>query len=307
MRTVFACILFVFLLGQSAMAEPWLDGRLMGLAVGDSEAAAREKFGDQCDAAERRVITPPSHPSAESSEVHLVCSDVNVNGMPVETLVLTFGDDSLAMAYAEGGAAEAFASLFSEPLQTYIQFSGSFEDMLLIEEAEDRAWILSPGTAHANLFMWANPYVESSEAPDYQSSALRPDVLAFGEHLDSLQARFEAECDFTRLNEYNVWLLTEPDVQQQMDCFGFEYAGFPRKFEAVFGDGILEQVWILTGKPEEDRVRQALIEAYGEPSYVDESWEIFDSGRVMLRKDKPEVLMLSDRLAPLYRAEYIDQ
>ena len=74
MRTVFACILFVFLLGQSAMAEPWLDGRLMGLAVGDSEAAAREKFGDQCDAAERRVITPPSHPSAESSEVHLVCS-----------------------------------------------------------------------------------------------------------------------------------------------------------------------------------------------------------------------------------------
>jgi hypothetical protein len=26
----------------------------------------------------------------------------------------------------------------------------------------------------------------------------------------------------------------------------------------------------------------------------------------MLRKDKPEVLMLSDTLAPLYRAEYID-
>ena len=96
-------------------------------------------------------------------------------------------------------------------------------------------------------------------------------------------------------------------MQQQLDCFGFEYAGFPRKIEAVFGDGILEQVWILTGKPEEDRIRQALTEAYGAPSFVDENWEVFDDGRVMLRKDKPEVLMVSDRLAPLYRAEYIDQ
>ncbi|MDJ0911485.1 MAG: hypothetical protein QNI99_20035, partial [Woeseiaceae bacterium] len=128
----------------------------------------------------------------------------------------------------------------------------------------------------------------------------------FGEHLDSLQPEFEAQCDFTRVDEYRVWLLTEPDVQQQLDCFGFEYAGYPRKIEAVFGDGILEQVWILTGKAEEDRVRQALIEAYGEPSFVDEMWEIFDDGLVMLRKDKPEVLMVSERLAPLYRAEYID-
>ena len=211
------------------------------------------------------------------------------------------------MAFAEGGATTAFKSMFSEELLTYLQFSGSFEDRLLMNDEEDHAWLLSPETAHANLFMWPNPYVESSDSPDYRSSAMRPDVLAFGEHLDSLQAGFEAQCDFTRLDEYRVWLLTEPEVQQQLDCFGFEYAGFPRKIEAVFGDGILEQVWILTGKPEEDRIRQALIEAYGAPSFVDENWEVFDDGRVMLRKDKPEVLMVSERLAPLYRAEYIDR
>ena len=306
MHRILASLLFAFSLSSTASAEPWLDGRVMGLAVGDSETVALEKLGDDCSGIERRVVSPPSHPSAESSEVHLVCSGVAINDRPVDVLVLTFGDDSLSMAFAEGGATAAFKSMFSEELMTYLQFSGSFEDRLIMNDVEDQAWLLSPETAHANLFMWANPYVETSDAPGYRSSAARPDLLAFGEHLDSLQPEFEAQCDFTRVDEYRVWLLTEPDVQQQLDCFGFEYAGYPRKIEAVFGDGILEQVWILTGKAEEDRVRQALIEAYGEPSFVDEMWEIFDDGLVMLRKDKPEVLMVSERLAPLYRAEYID-
>jgi len=306
MHRSLAATLLVFLLGSTAAADPWLDGRVVDLAAGDSEAIARIKLGNHCARIESRVVSPPSHPSAESSERHLVCRDILINEAPVESLVLTFGDNSLSMLFAEGGAADAFGDMFSEDPQTYLQFSASFQDMLIVDGAADRAWLLSPGTAHPNLFMWANPYIESSDRLEYQSSAARPDLLAFGEHLDSLQSEFEAQCDFTFLGQYNVWLLTEPDVQQQLDCFGFEYAGFPRKIEAVFGDGVLEQVWILTGKPEEDRVRQALIEAYGEPSFVDENWEIFDDGLVMLRKDKPEVLMVSERLAPLYRAEYID-
>ncbi len=307
MRCKFASTIFGLLLSTAAAAESWLDGRLLGLAAGDTEAVAANKLGDRCSSIERRVISPPSHPSAESSEVHLVCHGVDINERAVESLVLTFGDDSLAMVFAEGGAAAALGSMFSEELQAYIHFTGSFDDLLIMDVAADRAWLLTPDTAHASLFAWANPYAESSASPEYQPSAVRPDVLDFGEHLDSLQSRFEAQCDFTRLAEYEVWLLTEPTVQQQLDCFGFEYAGYPRKIEAVFGDGILEQVWILTGKAEEDRVRRALIEAYGEPSYVDENWEIFDDGLVMLRKDKPEVLMVSDRLAPLYRAQYIDK
>ena len=95
-------------------------------------------------------------------------------------------------------------------------------------------------------------------------------------------------------------------MQHQLDCYGYEFAGFPRKIEAVFGDGVLQQAWILTGKGEEERVRRALVEAWGEATYIDDDWEIFGDGTVMLRKDKPEVLMLSPGLAPLYRAEYID-
>ncbi len=306
MRLGILGFLFLLTVDSSPAAEPWLDGRVMGLEVGDSEAVAMEKLGDRCARVERREVLPPSHPSARSSEVHLICRDIAINERPVETLILTFGDDQLSMAFAEGGAAEVFGSMLSGELQTYLQFTGSFDELLLMDRADDRAWLLSPETAHANLFMWANPYAETLEGRDYRASAARPDLLAFGERLESLQAEFDAQCSFTWLDQYRVWLLTEPDVQQQIDCFGFEYAGFPRKIEAVFGDGVLEQVWILTASPEEDRIREALIEAYGAPSFVDENWEVFDDGHVMLRKDKPEVLMLSERLASLYRARYFD-
>ncbi len=90
MRRFLASILLIFSLGSTAAAEPWLGGRLMGLAAGDSESVAMDKLGDQCAGVERRVISPPSHPSAELSEVHLVCRNVLNNERPVDSLVKTF-------------------------------------------------------------------------------------------------------------------------------------------------------------------------------------------------------------------------
>ena len=97
----------------------------------------------------------------------------------------------------------------------------------------------------------------------------------------------------------------EPSTQAQVNCFGYEYAGFPRKFEAIYGDGILEVVWILTGKGEENRVRQALIEAFGPAENINDQWETFAGFRVSLRKDKPEVLLLSERMVPYYKKELL--
>ena len=187
-----------------------------------------------------------------------------------------------------------------------MHFRVSWPDRMVIDPGADRAWLMSGEAAHPNLFQWPNPYAESTSRVTYDNAAARPGALRFGGRLESLRPLFERDCAFTDLNQYDVWLLTEPKVQQQLDCFGIEYAGFPRKIEAVFGDGILQQAWILTGAGEESRVRDALEVAFGKASYVDERWEVFDDGRVMLRKDKPEVLMLSDELAPLYRAEHID-
>jgi hypothetical protein len=36
-----------------------------------------------------------------------------------------------------------------------------------------------------------------------------------------------------------VWLATKPVAQFQIDCFGYEIAGYPRKLEFVFGDASL--------------------------------------------------------------------
>lgn len=71
----------------------------------------------------------------------------------------------------------------------------------------------------------------------------------------------------------------------------------------VFGDGVLELVWILTAKPEEERVRQALIDVYGPPEHRSANWDVFARGQIALRKDKPEVLAISERLVPFYAEE----
>lgn len=48
------------------------------------------------------------------------------------------------------------------------------------------------------------------------------------------------------LRDERVWLPHAPTTQDQVNCFGYYYAGFPRTIEAVFGDGTLELAWILT-------------------------------------------------------------
>lgn len=96
------------------------------------------------------------------------------------------------------------------------------------------------------------------------------------------------------------WLPNKPASQVQINCVGYEYAGFPRRIEAVFGDDVLEVVWILTGKNEEGRVRRALVEEFGEAEIVNDVWEVFGDQRVALRKDKPEILMISEKMIPYY-------
>ena len=99
----------------------------------------------------------------------------------------------------------------------------------------------------------------------------------------------------------------DPNAQLQIDCFGIQYAGFPRKFEARFGDNKLNMVWILTGKGEEDRIRQKLIESYGSPIFTNDAWEVFENWQVFLRKDKPEVLLLTPELGEFYKKDHFNQ
>lgn len=292
---------------QAALATtPILERGVAGLSSDDSIQSSQAKLESSCEEVLEVTIQPPSFPLARDREVHLICRNFNLDMETVGAIALTFADEKLVMIYAQGNAADLFLGFATGPVQDYLQFSASFEDLLVTDREADKAWVLSAEAAHPNLFMWTNPYVSNSDRVEYDPSVKVPEILGFGSSLEKLQPLYEAQCDFNHLGTYRVWLLNQPEVQQQIDCFGFEFAGFPRKIEAVFGDGILEQAWILTGKGEEDRVRQALIAEYGEPTFVNEQWEVFHNKQVMLRKDKPEVLMLSEKLAELFYDEEID-
>ena len=264
------------------------------------------KLDSRCESITEVVVDPPSFPLAASREIHLICSDFVVGTVTVRSLALTFADQRLVMLYAEGNAAEVFLGFASEPLRQYLDFTASFGDLLVVDRSSDQVWVMSAEAAHPNMFQWRNPYIDSPKSASYEQSAQVPEILEFSKTLEQLLPAFEEQCAFTHMGTYDVWLLNQPELQQQIDCFGFEYAGFPRKIEAVFGDGILEQAWILTGKGEESRVREALIAEFGDPTFVSDKWEVFHNKQVMLRKDKPEVLMLSVKLAELFFDKEVD-
>ncbi len=243
-------------------ATPILEAGVAGLSSADTLQESLEKLESRCEEIRNVAVVPPSFPLAKNQENHLICHGFSIGSERVESLALTFADDKLVMIFAEGHAAQVFLDFASTPLKQYLQFTVSFNDLLIADRDKDHAWLLTTPAAHPNLCLWANPYIHGSEAAKYENSAKIPDILGFSKSLEELRPLLEAQCAFTHLGTYKVWLLNQPELQQQVDCFGYEFAGFPRKIEAVFGDGTLEQAWILTGKGEEDRVREALIAAF---------------------------------------------
>ena len=273
-----------------------------GIAFGDSVAEVTRKLDGLYDELERIDVKRPVFPLAVRKETHLIA--VGLPGVGLEEAAFTFGDDALVLVEARGG--QLADLLFALEEETFAEGDYEFHPRARVVslEQENAAWFLSEAAMHPNLFLWANPHLPSVadlEAP-YEPSAERPAVLEFGARLEELLPRLKtASFRTSRQDIATPWLPTKPRVQTQVNAFGIPYAGFPRKIEAVFGDGELQLAWILTAKPEEERVRRALVEAYGPPDLVSKSWEVFDGGRVGLRKDKPEVLMLADGLVPLYR------
>jgi len=178
--------------------------------------------------------------------------------------------------------------------------------MLFADPKNDIVKFLTKEAAHPNLFMWSNPYLISNDDsnPGYNSSAIIPDFLKMGADMDELKPLIEANSTLTQIEELDG---SDPNAQVQINAFGVEYAGFPRKIEARFGDNKLNAVWILTGKGEEDRIRQKLIAAYGQPIFKTDDWEIFNNWQIGLRKDKPEVLLLTQKIGLHYKKEFFKQ
>jgi len=256
-----------------------------------------------CDHVDAITAMPVQFPLAAETEEHLRCHGLRTSNGVVAQSVFVIADNRLVMIEMRGGAVDALASSRADEPMPYLHYSVFDRGRLFADIVSDTVWLLHEDALHPNLFTWSNPYMDvlGGNGPVYETNARLPGFVQFGATLTKLRPLFEAHCPIMNVEIIDqIWLPNGPASQTQINCFGLEYAGFPRKIEAVFGDGRLELLWILTAKPEESRVREALISAFGQPDKVEAQWDIFDGGQIALRKDKPEILAISDELIPHY-------
>lgn len=277
-----------------------------GIHLEDSLETVTEKVTEIASASNTIAIDNPIFPLAESTEHHLVCSRVKTENGVIESVVFTFADQKLVYIEARGNSYKTFSSKRNDTARTYMDYEVYVKDKLFINKKKDIAWIITEEAMHTNLFTWENPYLNSDSKTNAKPnhSKVIPEFLEMGSSLEKLKPLLEANSKFTNIEELDG---SDPNAQLQLNCFGVDYLGFPRKIEARFGNDTLNVVWILTAKGEEDRIRKALINQYGNPIFTNDDWEIFNNWQVALRKDKPEVLLMEEKIGLEYKTSYFKQ
>ncbi|MGB5237194.1 MAG: hypothetical protein WBM43_13530 [Flavobacteriaceae bacterium] len=299
-------IFFCFLILNGIITSAQTEFVFHGIRMGDSLQQVKAKLSPHFKMLNEEIVSTPVFPLAEKLESHLIGVDGETERGVVDEVAFTFADNKLSMIQAKGNAYKVICEGLKDTAQTFMHYKVYWDDLVVADISEDKVWILTEEGAHPNLFAWHNPYLpsEGGQSKNYDKSGAIPDFIRMGAGLDEMRPLLENASDFIFLRELGP---EDPNAQIQIDCFGIEYAGFPRKFEARFGDGKLNTVWILTAKAEEDRIRQKLIAAYGHPIFKNDAWEVFENWQVFLRKDKPEVLLLTPELGAYYKKEYFKQ
>ncbi len=301
-KNLFAIILLITPMKFFAQAESIFNG----VNLNESLEIVKEKLDKISETTTVISIDNPSFPLAKSKEDHLVCSQVKTVNGTISKVVFTFGDDALKYIEAKGNVQKVLTSKLTDTSRAYLNYDVYVAKILFINKKEDAAWILTQEGMHTNLFAWRNPYLNSGYTKEIKSdySSQIPAFIKMGATLEELKPILETNSTSTNTEELDG---TDPNAQIQINCFGVDYLGFPRKIEARFGDNKLNVVWILTGKKEEDRIRKALISQYGNPIFVNDDWEIFNNWQVALRKDKPEVLLMEKKIGLEYKTSYFKQ
>ena len=271
---------------------------ISGIKLGDTSIRATETLQKQCSNLVVKNLEQVNFPLAINSELHLICRKLDNGGQ----IAVTLADDEVVHIYSKGIPDSEIDDQFVELKgQHSLGFNvyGS-NNQLWKKENDKLAILVRPDGIHPNLFVWKSQYlVQTQDKIQPKSITQRyPSILKFGSTFSELKDDFEKYCSPLQIKDSEPWLLNSPKKQFQVNCFNYYYLGFPRKIEAVFGDDILQLAWVLSAKPEESRIRKMLVSAFGSHFEKNEEWESFDNGRVFLRKDKPEVLLISDILVP---------
>lgn len=269
-----------------------------GISFSNTIEMVQSKMEKYCKTVQLVSPESVSFPLATAKEEHLVCLECSIYDYFVfDEVAFTFSDQKLNQIEAMGEGVEKV--LDNEFYPGYQFFTG--KDLLVVKEADSRLWFITEEGMHANLFAWSNPYLPSNAGSTkaYNNAAETPEMFKFGASLEALQSDLNQESSFINVRTYGK--------VTQANCFGIEYAGFPRKIEARFNKDGLSLLWILTAKQEESRIRSKLIEAYGPPIFTNTNWEVFDDWKVSLRKDKPEVMVISEERAIEHKAKLLQK
>ena len=156
---------------------------------------------------------------------------------------------------------------------------------------------------HVIVLCLALPALGQTAAPARRvvSGTLKPAVIRFGAELTEIEAALKPLCKKLTTRRIDPPFRILRDIkyrQMQVDCDGFEFAGAPRWAEFVFADDLLEMVWIMTSAQDEKTLLERMIKENGAPDQQNQKFTAFTKGRMALRKDVPEVLFYSERLAP---------
>lgn len=148
----------------------------------------------------------------------------------------------------------------------------------------------------------ALPALAQTAAPAGQASSgtLKPAVVRFGAELTEMEAVLKPLCKKLTTRRIDPPFRVLRDInyrQMQIDCDGFEFAGARRWAEFVFADDLLEMVWIMTSAQDEKSLRERMTKENGPPDQQNAKFAAFTKGRMAIRKDVPEVLFYSERLA----------
>lgn len=294
------CILFLFPIAIIAQAEAIFNS----IELNNTLENVKEKLNEISKSTTLFSPDDVIFPLAKNKEDHLVCNNVNTTNGIIEKVVFTFSDNKLSYIQAKGNAYKAFTEQRKDTSRAYMDYKVYVKDRLFLKQKDDVAWIITEEAMHTNLFAWENPYLNENYSPKTKTSINIPEFLKMGETLDIIKPILESNSAFTFTEKLDS---SDPNAQLQINCFGVDYLGFPRKAEARFGNEKLNVVWILTAKGEEDRIRKALTAQYGQPIFINEDWEVFDNWQVALRKDKPEILLMEQNIGLEYKTSYFKQ
>jgi hypothetical protein len=299
-------VILAFMLCASPASAGYPSYLLHGIEMGQDVNDVRIAIRNQCEYFEIFRSEDPYLPVARDSQGSLVVHDMILgDGSNLDTVSFVFADDELVMIETTGGVELGLLPWAGPRSATVGRWDIHRSSRTIFDLEEDHAWILSTAALHPHLFLWSDPQLRIEKPLRFSPTAAIPGAFEFGGRFEDLEDRLRAiamASDFEVVDE--PWLPTQPQRQTQLNLYGMVHAGFFRKAEVVFGDDQLELVLILTGKAEEDRVRERLIAEFGEPEFVSDEFEAFSGWRVALRKDEPGILLLSGQLAPWFEQRY---